>query len=425
MCSKTTCFMVAALLLLQACTSPSKISSFDESLQADYIPSKESQWAYEQGEKLHSEIKSKGLIYRDREVQQYISGLENRLLAQRPDYDAVIQVFVIRSPDASAMALPNGVIYLNSGLFTVLDNEDQLASILAHKITHITQRHSVKSVIHNKNTLATAHVADLFTGGLGLTYLPALASIMSFSREHEEEADQIGLNMLAQAQYDPMAMAETFQRLKQAPELKHVKNSMFSSHPSQDARITYLEAQAKLITQDENIASSTAQDRFLSVKAKLMTTNVKMRIKARQFQLALNILEQAENYYPNNVMLAYYRAESYRGMAKYPADAGREKYWLETGKDSAKKAYTENFESEKINYLKTSERLYNSALTAQGPYPPAYKGLAEVKQFQGDILSAIEAYKRFLITDPKTDYRRYIERKIEQLSIAAEKESTP
>ena len=409
------CFLNLLLsLMLQSCISVDEVRPFEESLKTDYVQIKEEVWAIEQGDRMHADMQNKGLIYRDAEVQTYINSIERRLLSSHSDYEAAMQVFVIRSPLPNAMALPNNVIYINSGLFTLLDSEDQLAGIVAHEIAHITERHAIKAVISNKKTWVSAHVADFMTGGFGLAYLPAMASIMQYSREAESEADKVGLKQLSQAGYDPNSYPEVFLKFQQIPDTKYVKNSVYSSHPSSQQRIEDLQAQIATMPETPYSVEDTSET-FLRIKARLMEDNVNMRIKARQFHLALNVLQAAETYYQNNARIAYYTGEVYRGMAKYPVDAAQEQYWIETGKISRNNQYVEEFIQAQQDNLIKAEQAYLSALDGEEIYNAAYRALAEVKIEQGDDSAAIQFFNRYLQLEPQSPYRRYIEKKIKQL----------
>ena len=217
---KTLSTVFFCFIFISGCGTQPKVSSLSTALSAGYVPSEEEVWADEQANKLHDELVSKGLIYQDPSFDNYLAGVKNRLLADKSIIQDAIRIYILRSPEANAMALPNGNIYINSGLFTYLENEDQLAAVTAHEIAHVTERHSVKSLISRKKTIVGAHIADLLTGGLGLAYLPAISSLMAYSRDIESEADAKGLEQLQSAQYNPIAMMELIEIFKNIPGAK-------------------------------------------------------------------------------------------------------------------------------------------------------------------------------------------------------------
>ncbi len=122
---------------------------------------------------------------------------------------------VLRDPSMNAFSLLQGGIYVHAGLLARLDNEAQLAHVLAHEITHTVKRHQLKFVRSTKNKTVAAKLAEIvlapaagaFAGGggaslvsslIGLTYA---ASVTGYGRENEEEADLEGLRLMAAAGY--------------------------------------------------------------------------------------------------------------------------------------------------------------------------------------------------------------------------------
>jgi predicted Zn-dependent protease len=191
----------------------------------------------QQAELFHQEFVRQGLIYGDTDIRAYLAYLERRLLSGHDGMQGAMEFYVPKSPAPNALSLPNGNIYVHAGLFSALDSEDQLAAVLCHEIAHVTGRHALKSIIARKNTLIGAHIGDLVTGGLGLVYLGAAANFMHFSREQELEADREAIDRLSRAGYRPDAMVEAFRSPSRFPELQHVKQSMYSSRPSYQARM--------------------------------------------------------------------------------------------------------------------------------------------------------------------------------------------
>lgn len=409
--------MQIILFGLTACVSSGQVKTFEDTLNEGHIPIKEAVWAKEQGDKFQHEIVSKGLVYRKPEVQQYISSIENRLLADDPKINAAIDIFVLRSPSANAFALPNGAIYIHSGLFTVLKSEDQLAGIVAHEIAHITKRHSVKQVISNKNTLITAHIANFATGGLGLAYLPAAASIMNYSRSSESEADRAGLDRLIKAGFRPQAMAEVFQQFQSLPGMKHIKDSIYSSHPSQAKRIADLTQLMSTIDINDDLQKKTADnnDTFMLLKRKMMEDNIEMYLKYRQYFQAQAIVDQADEYYSNANKLAFYQGEIFAGLSKHVIDAGAEKNWIETGKINRNSKYLDELKAAKQDNLHKAEKSYLAALQGESGVTTAYKRLAQIAKENAKPVESIRWYKQYLETAPTSRDRRYIERMISRL----------
>lgn len=402
-----TSMFVLAFSMLLGCTSTQQLGTYEESLDPYYVPMEEELWAAEQADKFHAELIAEGQLLENEDVNQLVEQIEARLLedyAGRED----IRIYILRSPIPNAMAWPNGAIYLHSGLFTSLSSVDQIAAITAHEIAHVTERHSVEAVIERKNTMVTAHIADLATGGFGLAYFPALASMTSHSREQEAEADAVGIRRLEAAGYQPEAMVEVFEAFKTMPDLKHIEYSIYSSHPSQDARIANLQNLVEAAPVEA--APELADAQFNNVKAAVMRINLDIRLRWRQFRLAEVIVDQAADYFGEGTQLDFYRGEIYRGMASYPVDAAYEKYWIETGKEKRSNPHTAEFEAAVPGNLANAAVFYEAAASGEPARPLAYKRLGQISAQAGDHEQALVWYQRFLETKPKRSQQRHVER---------------
>lgn len=167
-------------------------------------------------------------INQDPEIQHYIQSIGQRLVtvSDLPGYP--FHFFVVLENDINAFAGPGGYIGVNSGLILTTEAESELASVMAHEIAHVTQRHLYRAAeAANRLSIPTA-VATLAAILLG-TQSPqlgqaALVAIQAgsiqfqidFTRENEEEADRVGMHILSESQYDPRSMPTFFERLQQS-----------------------------------------------------------------------------------------------------------------------------------------------------------------------------------------------------------------
>ena len=402
-------------ILITGCASSKNVGDLSASLSEGYMPTEEEIWAEKQANKLHDEFVSKGMIYSKPEIDSYLTRVKNRLLTSDVRVQNAIQIYVLRSPAANAMALPNGNIYIYSGLFSYLETEDQLAAVLAHEIAHVTERHSVKSLVDRKNTLVGAHIADLLTGGLGLVYFPAISSLMAYSREIESEADENGLKVLQAAEYNPAAMRELLEIFKSLPGAKNRGFSAYSSHPTQDLRIQQINKQ--ISANKYSKVESSRPDEFSISKGSLMKKNVNMRLRSRHYKRALDIIDKTEKYYTEEGVVSFYRAEAYLGMMKHPEDAAIEKYWIETGKFKKKNKYLTVFLEDKEKNRNLAEKLYKEAINLDKPYVVAMKRLGEVNKIKNNKALALQWYEKYLSVSPDAPDRKSVEREIQRLNI--------
>lgn len=180
------------------------------------------------GEAFFRSLNAQITINQDAEIQQYIQTLGEKLVVSSDAPAHPFHFFVVLENDINAFAGPGGYIGVNSGLFIMTEAESELASVLAHEIAHVTQRHLFRAAEAAQRLTIPTMAATLAAILLG-SQSPAMgqAAIMAiqagsvqfqinFTRENEEEADRVGMQALAHAQFDPRSMPTFFERLQQS-----------------------------------------------------------------------------------------------------------------------------------------------------------------------------------------------------------------
>ncbi len=185
----------------------------------------------------------------DTQINDYINNLGYRLASYSTKPEQRFKFFVIKDPAINAFAVPGGFIGVNSGLILKTRNEAELASVLAHEIAHVTQRHIARSVEASKR-MSLPMMAGLLVGLVAGLANPAIAhaavmSVMAgniqlqinFTRSHEKEADRIGIETLANAGFETRYMPKFFQRLQVASRLYDNVPEFLRTHPVTTNRI--------------------------------------------------------------------------------------------------------------------------------------------------------------------------------------------
>ena len=182
----------------------------------------------ELGEAFFRSLHSQVTINQDAEIQEYIESIGQKLVANSDNPSLPFHFFVVMENDINAFAGPGGYIGVNSGLITLTEAESELASVMAHEIAHVTQRHLYRAAEAAGRLSVPTMAATLAAILLG-TQSPALgqAAIMAimgssvqfqidFTRENEMEADRVGMQTLQESKYDPRSMPTFFERLQQS-----------------------------------------------------------------------------------------------------------------------------------------------------------------------------------------------------------------
>lgn len=213
------------------------------------------------GDAVVRQARAQGAIMDDPEVTDYLNDLGNRLVAAVPDAATNFEFFPIADNQINAFALPGGYIGVNTGLILLTQTESELAAVLAHEITHVTQHHVARMLYAQKDSLllsiaalAVAILAAKSGGAQAASAAVAGAQALSiqsqinFTRENEYEADRIGFQRLVAAGFDPNAMSMFMTRMQNATRFADSNApSYLRSHPVTFERIA--EAQARAASQ--------------------------------------------------------------------------------------------------------------------------------------------------------------------------------
>ncbi len=242
-----------------AWAAPVDLPDIGETAQA-YLSTEEERRV---GEAFMRSIRSSLKIISDPEIEDYIQSLGYRLVSYSAFSDREFTFFVVDSPVINAFAGPGGHIGLHTGLILVTQSESELASVIAHEIAHVTQRHIARAVEAASKTslpMTAALIAALILGSqnaqLGTAALAATTAgniqrQINFTRSNEKEADRIGVQILADAKFDPRRMPLFFDRMRRAS--MGSENPQFEflrTHPVTTSRIADTLNRAEQYPQD-------------------------------------------------------------------------------------------------------------------------------------------------------------------------------
>lgn len=222
-------------------------------------------------------VKARLPIIEDPEIKLYVRSVVERILKTVPPQPFAFETNVIYSPVLNAFATPGGYVCVFSGLLVNLEDEDSLAGVLAHEIAHVTQRHIASRIDRSKylsiGTVAAMIGAALAGGGDGSGALIAgsmaatQATLLSYGREDESDADKFGLQYMLRSGYNPKGMAKSFQVLQnKSLGVGSDFPTYLSTHPNINGRIATVNSYIRTLTQaQQNIKNDNSK--FLRAKA--------------------------------------------------------------------------------------------------------------------------------------------------------------
>ncbi len=203
------------------------------------------------GREAHEEMMEQGAAYPDEALQDYVNRVGQKVAAtsDRPDLEYTFTV--INNEQINAFALPGGYIYINRGLMIYLDNEEELAAVLAHEIGHVTARHAVRQKTAATTNSFLAQLAYMTTGSADLAQASNMygtSLVRGYGREMELEADGEGAEYLHNAGYDPNALLDVIGVLKDQEDYQRARakasgrqpqsyHGLYATHPRNDKRL--------------------------------------------------------------------------------------------------------------------------------------------------------------------------------------------
>jgi predicted Zn-dependent protease len=366
---KLFCIGLTAIFLFSGCTS-GKIKPFQgqNKVQADTEGEKR---LWSSAQKMDSAIRKSGQIYKDPALQAYLQEITDRLY---PDFKGKVCVQLLKDPILNAFALPNGSIYVNIGLIAALENEAQLATVLAHEGIHFTHKHAALQRENFHSSIGVATVVSLL-GVPFLGQLVALSSIFGYSQEHEYEAVSLGHQRLIDAGYDTSQSPETFAHLLMESKANKVEEPFFfSTHPALEKRIeNFNKLNSTRTSQNGRVNKELYQEKVNPIREHVLHE----KIKLGRYSAVIAVLthDRLKTVYPEHS--SFYLGEAYRLRAEQ-------------------------------GDLEKALAAYQAAESKQPDFPPVHRALG-IAYFKGkENIKAKHHFERYLQLAPQAEDKGFI-----------------
>jgi predicted Zn-dependent protease len=342
-----------------------------------HTASEEEQMLWRRAQEEQDAINGSGVLYQDAEIENYLNQIAKKLHTNSISPDISFQIKVVKDPNLNAFAFPNGVIYIHTGILARMDNEAQLAALLAHEMVHCTHRHSIRVLrsIKDRTQAKTATVREL-AQFLGIT--GSIASINGYTRELETEADRVGLDLAVKANYDPREVLKLFELLKQEIEIEGIEEPyFFGTHPNVRQRIenvnNWLAEKYR-----EKITSIKNTDVFRSKISRLVLDNARLDLRQGRFLVAQRTVEKFLTVKPDDARAYFLLGEIFRQRCR---------------QDDATAA---------IKY-------YEKSISLNPSFPEPHKAMGLIHYKEGEKRLAKKYFESCLLLSPDTADKAYIQ----------------
>jgi len=202
------------------------------------------------GNAMKKHLRASQPLLNDPVLSEYINTLGNKLVKHANDVNYGFDFFIVNSKELNAFAFFGGHIGIHSGLITTASNESELASVIAHEISHVTQRHLARRLeAQSRNQpltmagLFTSILISLVNPGLGMAALTTSMAAgqqagINYTRGNEKEADRVGISLLATSGFDPKGAPNFFGKMAEKYRYVSKPPAMLLTHPMPESRIS-------------------------------------------------------------------------------------------------------------------------------------------------------------------------------------------
>lgn len=396
----------------------------------------------EQVNLLDRRLEREGLVLEDPATNTYLKRVGDSLLPRGLTIENVAWKFrAFRDPVPNAFALPNGSIYVSTGLLALMDNESQLAAVIAHELTHVLRRHTYLQNRSNRKKFLTmnimAAVGAYAPGGVVgavITVVTAvapfivMATMFGYSRDLERDADMKGIEMMMSAEYPPEEMVKALKLLSNDIEGEQIR-LFYNDHPSLQERIKYvsqyLGSRADTITPAMEL-NREKKAYFIRTES-VMRHDIQLAINSGRYRSAVYLAQRLVEFRESAENI-FWLAEGYRTLGPRAPQLTERELGNSAKKDAAKKREKRTAEEEERELLATpagqenwkthqqkAEELYLRALSLDNPALVAHRGLGMLYEKLGRTSEAISQYEKYVELAPGAVDRERIQRRIEAL----------
>ena len=388
----------------------------------------------QESEAVEGQFDRRGLVYHDAAIEEHLGAVAHASLPRVPLEHVQWRFRVLRDPLVNAFALPNGSIYVNTGMLALLGNDDQLAGVLEHEVAHVINRHAYRGFRDYRRKQLGVH---LFQIGTSLLPFPigaaayvisrisepmAVAVTLGYGVEFERNADQFSVAELVHGGRDPVQIIRTLEQMDKRLDPEPIL-TFYTDHSRIKERMAY-------VRQLIGVRAEAAIDGsgYIRVVEAAIRQNIQMDLESRRFRTAVARGQRMVTAHPDDPQDLCLLAEAYLSLGPRAEGPSLES-WTMGGQRKANKQMINRTEGEdyrslaataegraalQANQLKAEELLQRAAgIDATQARP--HRGLGMLFEQQGHVVNAVGEYIKYLELAPAAPDRLRIQRRMKIL----------
>jgi len=323
-----------------------------------------------------------GLIYDDPDLERYLERVVRNLQPADPRPDFSFRVNVIKDPHLNAFVFPDGAIYVNTGMLARIENEAQLATILAHEMAHVLRRHALKTfrALKNKEAVQEEFTQSTEPGAVGRSLVSKRSAVPvgAYSRSLELEADRVGLELMIKAGYNPQEGVGLFRHLEKVTMEEKIHEPFVSgTRPSLRERWRNFEEFVHTHG-DARIPGIRNREIFLLKTKGALFENARLDLRLGRFMAARRETEKYLVIVPRDAKAIYLLGEISR----------------QRGGEGA---------------IRRARAFYEKAIAMNPSYAEPYRALGLIQYKAGEMTLARKSFQWCLLLSPQRHDRDYIQ----------------
>ncbi len=384
----------------------------------------------ETSEEMYHQFQRRGMRYRDAELEGWLQSIGESLHPEPTDFYQDYRFFLIRDPSANAFALPDGQIYVHTGLIARLENEAELASLLAHEINHVAGHHGILGYRSQKKKAVASifiGIAGAAAGGWGdvagaLIQVGLMSSIFGYSQDLEREADMNAFDLLLKADYDVREMPRLYEVLGEDYEgLQPRIKGKWTTHPDLASRGAYMTEIVSQLPEEQYLGLRKGEEGFREKVRPLALHAVEDYIldnyPKTAVELARRLVEEDDSdpwgwtalgtaYLALGFLSEFDEGEALTDKQKRAEVKRRLKLTREELEAEARRSPTAR--ANLMRNLAEAEKAFQAALERDANAADAYKGLGDTYLEDGRYRQAGLAYVSYLKMKPDAPDREVV-----------------
>lgn len=362
----------------------------------------------------------RGLVYNDPELQAYVQSVAEKILPRSTDAYIRYRISILRDSIPNAFAMPDGQIYIHSGMLALMENEAQLASLIGHEANHVAGHHSILAHRDLRNKAITGAVVSSIAGIFGgpsaafaVDWL-LVTSLFNFSRDLEEEADQRAVTRVIEAGYNVQEMPRLFALMMEDTEgLRPSMATMWRTHPMLAQRVSYLSARPEVRDFDDLNAVVGIQA-FNAASRDVAIRTIQDDIDGNYPREAIRLTQTLRERYGDDAELLTELGDAWRALGPRSPESqddvsNRQKKKnvrarLRKSREEVEDDMLASIEG-RMQYesnMKQAISAYLAALALDVAYAPAYQGLGEAQFALAAHRDAARSFQRYLKLEPQS-----------------------